>query len=373
LLRHLGLARWSVEELYRAGASFRRTGDTASAAIIIRELTQRAGIDRARLEADLLLQEVRRHRDDAPRAARAVEMLARLMLLRGLPADAVHYYRILGRDFGPVKLPDGRTGAEVLEALPTDKRLLPFLEEERPVPPMKGTAEMGHFAQPQTPTYRFHHLGEDLPFFRRHAGGVRPDLHQFRLIDESNGETEWSVGLTRTLFANMIQNPVVTNIRFPYQTVGNLVVLPVAHMVVGIDPVGRKLLWEKNLLATVPGAPPGNVVPFQQIIPDQRDSSLQVLYPDGWIQLVLQLPLVGRQLEVVRVGCGHGGGTGWREPGSRRRQRPARAAARPGGRQRGGACAWKSFLSDEVGPSCAAREGDRQTGEVMRGTLGLTR
>jgi outer membrane protein assembly factor BamB/tetratricopeptide (TPR) repeat protein len=81
------------------------------------------------VEADRLLQEVRRVKDDPERAARAVEQLALLHMKRGQPREAVAYYRILGKDFARVKVRDGKTGADLFEEILTDKRLLPYLEE----------------------------------------------------------------------------------------------------------------------------------------------------------------------------------------------------------------------------------------------------
>jgi outer membrane protein assembly factor BamB len=103
-------------------------GRAARLALAGRLIEASAASDR---EAEVLLEEVRRRHEDSARAAQATEMLARLNARRGLLEDAVAYYRILARDFPRVALPDGRTGQEVWDALATDKRFLPFLEERR--------------------------------------------------------------------------------------------------------------------------------------------------------------------------------------------------------------------------------------------------
>ena len=42
--------------------------------------------------------------------------------------DAVGFYKQLGTEFGNVPVRDGKTGAELLNELHTDKRFLPYLE-----------------------------------------------------------------------------------------------------------------------------------------------------------------------------------------------------------------------------------------------------
>jgi outer membrane protein assembly factor BamB len=71
-------------------------------------------------------------------------------------------------------------------------------------------------------------------------------------------------------------------VRFPFQNVGHLVVLPVGHMVFGIDPVGRRVLWEKDLTGTGGGQLP-NLLPGSYAV-SPRDGSLRVTYADGWVQ-----------------------------------------------------------------------------------------
>jgi len=62
-------------------------------------------------------------------------------------------------------------------------------------------------------------------------------------------------------------------------------VLPLGHMVFGIDPVEKKKLWEMNLYGAVPG---GGMPPLNQqgqwVTVDPHDGTLQILYADGWIQ-----------------------------------------------------------------------------------------
>jgi outer membrane protein assembly factor BamB len=56
-------------------------------------------------------------------------------------------------------------------------------------------------------------------------------------------------------------------------------------MVFGIDPVGQRKLWEKDLVGGAHGGQQGpNGPQYQNIAADPRDGSLQIYYADGWMQ-----------------------------------------------------------------------------------------
>ncbi len=115
------------------------------------------------------------------------------MLSQSLMPDAAHYYRLLRRDHGKTVLPDGRTGAEVWDALNTDKRLLPYLEEFDPfaVGRIKAKAEQGSLPMTEK-VFQFEQKGEKLPFFRRHLVGVQLAKDAFELMDGATGEERWA-------------------------------------------------------------------------------------------------------------------------------------------------------------------------------------
>src|SRR5262249_34591305 len=110
---------------------------------------------------------------------------------------------------------------------------------------------------------------------------------------------KWSQNLTRTMFQNLVYGtgqPHAT--KFSFLTQGHLVVLPLGHMVFGIDPINKTVLWEKNLFtmsSPMPGQPgTGGPPGYNQLIVDPRDGSLQVTYQDGWVQRLGQTgPLEG--------------------------------------------------------------------------------
>jgi outer membrane protein assembly factor BamB len=220
-----------------------------------------------------------RGRDQPPDLkARALEGLARLNTRKGLMEDAAYFYRLLARDYGGVKLRDGKTGEELFNDLATDKRFLPYLDEPaRAFKVGKMTTAIGQggsFGQAQQ-VYYFDLDGEPLPFFRRHRIGLELGTHSLRVVDGYNGELRWNEALPRTLFGNIAAGGPPDGPKFAYQTLGHLMVLPVGNKVFGIDPVSKKKLWEFDL-NTQSGVQP-------QMIRDV-DGSIQFVYPDGWKQ-----------------------------------------------------------------------------------------
>ncbi|MSR30812.1 MAG: tetratricopeptide repeat protein [Gemmataceae bacterium] len=224
-------------------------------------------------------------------AARGFEILARLYTRKGLLDDAAWCYRKLGHDYPDAVVRDGRKGADFFNDLAADKRFLPFLSLS-PVSVAKKirvTEERGNFHQ-QTQTYRFESPPGELPYFQRHRLALRFDYHALRLTDTLTGDETWSKNLTRTLFQNLVYGNGQSHlVRFPLQAQGHLVLLPIGHLVFAIDPVSKRVLWEKNLynpLGGLPGqagigSPPG----YNQLNVDP-DGTMRVLYPDGWGQRI---------------------------------------------------------------------------------------
>jgi outer membrane protein assembly factor BamB/tetratricopeptide (TPR) repeat protein len=250
----------------------------------------------ALLEAEKELNALRTPREAPETAARAVEALGRLYTRRGLLEDAAYCYRLLGRDYAKVKVRDGKTGSDFYDDAATDKRLMPHLDEPRlgPARPLKVVTEPG--SPLQTQVYHFERVGEPLPFFQRHTLGLNFSTHHLELVDRRNPEAVWSPPLTRTMFQAIVQNQGQPNAaRFPYRTQGHLVVLPVGHLVFGIDPVNKQVLWEHNLAGSSPVANPGQAGPtWTNLTVDPKDGSILILYPDGWSQRLGQAgPLEG--------------------------------------------------------------------------------
>ncbi len=244
------------------------------------------------LEAERHLYLLRGPSEEPAVAARAVECLARLNTRKGMLKDAAYYYRLLRRDFPNVPVSDGKTGSDIFDEQATDKRLLPFMDE----PDRLGGGskrittsppEVGNF-QYQNQSYQLGQVGEKLPFFQENQLVIRyQQPNSLRMLDRARGDEKWSQPLTHTMFQALVFGNGQNMPKFPFLNLGHLVVLPLGNMVFGIDPINRKLLWEKNLasssVSTEPGAgPPPNQI--TQLTVDPRDNSVLILYPDGWTQ-----------------------------------------------------------------------------------------
>jgi outer membrane protein assembly factor BamB/tetratricopeptide (TPR) repeat protein len=286
--------------------------------------------DHPLLEAELELNQFRTGKHSPELAARATEALARLYTRKGLLEDAAYCYRKLGTEFAKTSVRDGKSGRDFYDDTATDKRLLPYLDEPGSLGsvPLRAKKETDNY-RPQWPgmgkLFQFDHSGEELPFFKTHIVGLHFDNHEFKLLDRTSEDDNhaprevWSQKLTPTMFqvlANQVLgnqnnniNPGMVvnttpnyNARFPYCTTGHLVVLPLAQMVFGIDPVNRRVLWEKNVAAggsgpeaanpQYPNGPQWDGVPAV----DPRDGSILVAYRNSnWAQRLGQTsPLEGQ-------------------------------------------------------------------------------
>jgi outer membrane protein assembly factor BamB/tetratricopeptide (TPR) repeat protein len=251
------------------------------------------------LEAEQQLNLLRGPGEAPEVAARAVEALARLYTRKGFLEDAAFFYRLLGEKYGRVVVANGKTGADFLEDLTTDKRFLPYLD-----PPLRFTIrgkagvkvtdqKVEGSAGYMPPTYQFAHEGERLPFFERSRLGLISNDTVLRLASAATGDDLWKLDLkTRTPFQQIANDwraePFLA--RHTYQTLGHLVVLQVGHVVFAIDPQNKgRVLWERSLLAPdLVGQMPTSYS-F-----DPKDGSVHVLYANGYMYRLGQAgPLQG--------------------------------------------------------------------------------
>ncbi|HJT76737.1 MAG TPA: PQQ-binding-like beta-propeller repeat protein, partial [Gemmataceae bacterium] len=146
--------------------------------------------------------------------------------------------------------------------------------------------EQSNFQQVQQ-VFTFEPAGEVIPYFNDHRVALELNFHKFRLIDRRTNEVAWEKDLTRTNFQSFIyQGQPFNTARFPYQTVGHAILLNLGQVVFALDPINQQLLWEKNLAGA------GGVQNGSATYIDPKDGSLQVLYPDGWVQHLGQVGAV---------------------------------------------------------------------------------
>jgi outer membrane protein assembly factor BamB/tetratricopeptide (TPR) repeat protein len=297
-----------------------------------------SGDEHPLLEAELELNQFRTGRHSPELAARATEALARLYTRKGLLEDAAYCYRKLGKEYANIIIRDGKTGRQIYDDdAATDKRLLPYLDDPQPLGSVRrfgAKMENGDYPMPGGGgLFQFEQSGEKLPFFHHHIVGLDLNHHRFMLLDrnlEKDDHTPkdvWSVHVTDTMFqaltnqvlghqANQMMNPAMggmavqinpnnnPHVRFPYSTVGHLIVLPLVHHVFGIDPVNHRKLWEVDLSTGVEGPFPtdrsGHGPTWDPQHPpavDPRDGSVWVTYTNGWGQRLGQVsPFQGQTI-----------------------------------------------------------------------------
>jgi outer membrane protein assembly factor BamB/tetratricopeptide (TPR) repeat protein len=247
-------------------------------------LAERLAADKLFLEAELNLEALRRQTDDPPRAGQAVEALARLYADKGLVEDAAHCYRVLGSDYAKLVVRDKKTGADLLKEAREDKRFMALLEEKPAYPEGKIKAKdtAGSFAQGQL--WVFESANDPVPFLKKHKVALEPNGNQFRLIDRATGEVRWSQNLPRTSVQWPGYNqPEGQATPLKFHGDGHVVVLNVGSAVYGLDPLGHRILWEKNLAGPTG---PNNYV---NLMLDPQDGTPAILYPDGYQQRIGQL------------------------------------------------------------------------------------
>jgi hypothetical protein len=238
-------------------------------------------------EAQTHLAQLRVSAEDPAIRARATEALAKLMIDNRMMEDAVGLYLQLGKEYANVVIRDGKTGADFLNGLLTDKRLLPYLEPSRyPLPtrvkadqaaPMAGV-NLGAQFEIESPPDLF-------PAFRQY----RFVLDQYR-----SGNGSWtligydrSTGNERVRFPNMIAPNLYTNNGYPIpyskfvQGTGHVLLVQLGMWVHCFDLAEKKELWSRNLLGENPPAvqPGVNPNPPVQVLPN---GVCVVKFPDGY-------------------------------------------------------------------------------------------
>ncbi len=205
-------------------------------------------------EAQSHLSQLRVTSDDPAVRARATESLAQLMIKSRMMEDAVGLYVQLGKEYPNVVIRDGKTGADFLTNLLTDKRLLPFLEPSRyPLPTRVKAAQ-----REPMPNVNF-----GAQFEIESPSDLFPAFRQYRFALDQNisGNGQWAIrgfdrstGNERVRFPNM-QNPNMysrNGMPIPWskfvQGHGHLMLVQLGMTVYCFDLAEKKEVWNKNLL-----------------------------------------------------------------------------------------------------------------------------
>jgi outer membrane protein assembly factor BamB/tetratricopeptide (TPR) repeat protein len=229
-------------------------------------------------DAQVHLANLRVSAEDKTVRAKATETLARLLVKNQLMEDAVALYLQLGKEFPDVVVRDGKTGADFLTDLLTDRRLLPYLEPARvPLPPkVKAEQREGQHNGQMGASFEFEPEGDLFPMYRR---------LRFVIDMVNSGNGTWTVrafdratGLERCHFHNV--NPPMQynpgNIQHAKSVLasGHLLLAQVGHWVYCFDLAEGKERWRKNLLGE-------GVNPPANGINEGADGEVTINYQDG--------------------------------------------------------------------------------------------
>jgi outer membrane protein assembly factor BamB len=220
--------------------------------------------------------------DDPASAARALYARARLLTRQGLLDDAVAAYRALAKDYPQVALPDGRTGASLLDDLVTDKRFLAPLHEVRPAwhgRRMQGK-EMpnGGLAMNYT-GLAGEFLGDAAPSAKRWRFLLDMQKWQLRVLDRDTMLESWSVPVPPFNQRQVGYDPDA----FRYRVLGHLAVFNVGVSVFTVDLIERRVRWSYNLLDEPLGA--------NRFVLFNPDGSFQLFTQEG--RVFAKMGLVG--------------------------------------------------------------------------------
>jgi outer membrane protein assembly factor BamB/tetratricopeptide (TPR) repeat protein len=226
------------------------------------------------LQAELHLLALQRQREVPEIAARAREVLARLLTERGQVEDALWYYRQLAEEFAATPIRDGKTGADFLKELALDPRFLPFLDDPWAGRKYRTAERRGLFPAPGS-LIGMDPEGESPPCLRRLRLALDTYGSRLRLFDRNTGVELWSHAIA---LGNLRQGlrTVPPRACIPYRAEGHLAVIALGPVACGIDLLERRLLWMKDLAD-------GPAPAVQQVGFESLDHP-RIVFQDGSVQ-----------------------------------------------------------------------------------------
>jgi outer membrane protein assembly factor BamB len=235
-------------------------------------------------EAQTHLAQLRATAEDPSVRARATEALARLMVGNRLMEDAVGLYMQLGKDYPDVVIRDGKTGADFMRQLLTDKRLLPYLEPSKYPMPTRVKAEQkmgGNHGANNNGQFEIEPGGDLFPMYKRYRFVIEQyggDNNTWSLRADDRATDQVKVKFTR------LNQPGIYNTgSFPFskyvQGSGQLLLVQLGTWVYCLDLAEKKERWRKDLLGDLGG---GINVANPQIQNPGPDGEVTVKYAEGY-------------------------------------------------------------------------------------------
>lgn len=221
-------------------------------------------------------------------AAAGLEALARLHARLGRMQDAIFYYRKLAERYPEVRLPNGKSGRQLLDELATDKRFLPYLDSPQGtwLPTRSEIAppriEAGPFPQQMQEVWLAVE-GELVPPSRRYILAVNVNTHPQQLRIYSRGAGSEDAAEVRTL---LLELPPVVNFHNLFnsnvpelrcQVVGHLAFFVWGTHLYALDLERKVFAWKANLMSETSPWPPG----VQPTVFYDPNVGWMVNHPDG--------------------------------------------------------------------------------------------
>jgi outer membrane protein assembly factor BamB/tetratricopeptide (TPR) repeat protein len=213
---------------------------------------------------------------------RAAFDLAQMLAEAGRPSDAALFYRDLAGRWADQPVVGDTTGRQLLESLPADSAVRPFLVDSADWPVGKVLVEQ----KPQSTTifrqggFDFH--GQQGPFFR--GGRVEFDAQSMSIVGrDAAGRPLWKLPASElgSLRTNLNFTGVLNNVR----AVGHLIVISLGNVVFAVDTLGAtngqaaRLLWSRDLADGSAGGRAGVAVNMHMFRPNW--GGMQVRQTDG--------------------------------------------------------------------------------------------
>ncbi len=255
----------------------------AEAQFLLAEKLLETNNDADAREAQTYLSQLRVTAEEPVVRARATEALARLMVQNLLMEDAVGLYMQLGKEYPNVVVRDGKTGADFMKSLLTNKCLFPYLEPSRYPMPTRVKAEQREAMQPPNMGAQFEiePQGDLFPMYKRYRFVIDQYVSQngtwtLRAFDRVTGVEKAKFGGMQPL---QLANPGSMPFSKYVHASGQLVLVQLGTWVYCFDLAEKKERWQKNLL----GDPGPGVIPNQYIQQPDADGEVNVKYADGYI------------------------------------------------------------------------------------------
>ncbi len=131
-------------------------------------------------------------------------------------------------------------------------------------------------------------LGETSAFWRRHQLRWRVNLRVLQLVERGTGEEKWAQAVPASMVPDLaFQSPPPTQLLVPLFTLRDFAVLPLGPVLLGIDAVQGKTVWQRTLAL---GSVRTDLVPVTAAVLDPLDNTLLVTYESGWVQRLGRAP-----------------------------------------------------------------------------------